>query len=276
MGLKIRICKLLWSSLVLIFFLPMAAPASVQSLPPPLNTDTIRKNDPGFDTLIGRLGVLNDPVSREGSGIMIIQAPGERYRFQFRLIARGPEALRMEIFDPFGRSMLYLVSYQGETRLFSIPQKKEIPFNLPSSGPWSALPQIPFLEMLKIFWGRAPLFPFHAHQTETILEKENKSIKLSLLGSVQQELWITPNPFSLTRSRLTNPSDRGQIEIVFSDFSDLTGNHTPMRCEIKDGTGEHVLTIRYETLVPRPDISDEVFKLPEFSDVQPSAKEKKP
>jgi hypothetical protein len=274
--LKIRIYKLLFSFFALTFFLPMAAPASVQSLPPPLNVDTIPKNDPGFDTLIDRLGVLNEPVSREGKGIIIVQAPGERYRFQFRLIARGPEALRLEIFDPFGRSMLYLVSYQGETRLFSIPQKKEVPFNLPSSGPWSALPQIPFVDMLKILWGRVPLFPYQTHQTVVGLEKENKSIKLSLFGSVQQELWITPNPFSLTQSRITSPSPEGQIETVFSDFSEVTGNRIPMRCEIKDGTGEHVLTIRYETLVPRPDISDEIFKLPEFSDSQPSGKGKKP
>jgi hypothetical protein len=274
--LKIRIDKLLFSIIVLTFFLPMPALASGQSLSPPLNADIIKQNDSAFDSLIDRLGVLNDPVSREGTGIIIVQAPGERYRFQFRLIARGPEALRVEIFDPFGRSMLYLVSYRGELRLFSISQKKEIPFSLPSSGPWSALPQIPFLEMLKIFWGRVPLFPYQTHQTVIGLEKENKSIKLSLLGSVKQELWITPNPFSLIQSRLTSPSPEGQIEIVFSDFSEVTGNPIPLRCEIKDGTGEHVLTIRYETLVPRLDISDEIFKLPEFSDSRPSAKEKKP
>ena len=274
--MKIRICKLLFSSFILTFFLPMAALASLQSLSHTLNADTIKKNDSGFETLIDRLGVLEDPVSREGAGTIIVQSPGERYRFQFRLIARGPEALRLEIFDPFGRSMLYLVSYQGEVRLFSIPQKKEIPFNLPAFGPWSALPKIPFFEMLKIFWGRVPLFPFHNHQTETSQEKGNKSIKLSLLGSVQQELWMTPNPFSLTRSRITNPSDQEQIEIVFSNFSEVTGTRTPMRCEIKDGTGEHRMTIRYETLVPRPDISDEIFQLPEFSDSQPSTKEKKP
>ncbi len=257
---------------MLTFFLPIAALASAPSLPLPLNADTIKKNDSALETLIDRLGVLDDPVSREGAGTIVVQSPGERYRFQFRLIARGPEALRMEIFDPFGRSMLYLISYQGEVRLFSIPQKKEIPFNLPALGPWSAFPQIPFVEMLKIFWGRVPLFPYQTNQTVIDLEKKNRSIKLSLLGSVQQELWMTPNPFTLTQSRITNPSNKEQVEIVFSNFSEATGNHTPMRCEIKDETGEHVLTIRYETLVPRPDITDEIFKLPEFSDSQPSAR----
>ena len=87
----------------------------------------------------------------------------------------------------------------------------------------------------------SPFFLIRSHQTDTNLEKGNKLIKLLLLGSVQQELWITPNPFSLTRSRLTNPSNKEQIEIVFSDFSEVTGNRTPMRCEIKDGPGEHVL-----------------------------------
>jgi hypothetical protein len=254
----------------------MSALPSVQDLPPTPNADTVKKNDSGFDMLIERLSTLIAPIPREGSGIIIVQAPGERYRFQFRLIARGPEALRMEIFDPFGRPTVYLVSYRGEIRLFSIPQKKEIPFSLPSSGPWSAFPQIPFLELLKIFWGRVPLFPYQSHQTDMNLEKGNKMTKLLLLGSVQQELWITTDPFSLTRSRITNPSNKEQIEIAFSEFSEVTGNRTPMRCEIKDGPGEHVLTVRYETLVLRSDISDEIFRLPEFSDSQPSAKEKKP
>ena len=182
----------------------------------------------------------------------------------------------MEIFDPFGRPTVYLVSFQGEIRLFSIPQKKEIPFSLPSSGPWSTFPQIPFFEFLKLLWGRVPLFPYQSHQVSMNMEKGAKLTKLLLLGSVQQELWVTPDPFSLTRSRLTNASNKEQIEIVFSDFSGVAGNRTPMRCEIKDGPGENVLTIRYETLILRSDISDEIFRLTEFFDSQPSAKEKKP
>jgi hypothetical protein len=273
---EIRLYKVLIFSFGLTFFLPRSVLPSIQSLSPPPKADTAGKKDSSFLTLIDRLAVLDEPVSREGTGLLIVQAPGERYRLQFRLIARGPEALRLEIFDPFGRPMLYLVSYRGEIRLFSIPQKREIPFDLPSSGPWSAFPQISVVELLKIFWGRVPLFPYETHQIDTHLEKEKKVIKLNLLGSVQQEIWITPNPFSLTQSRITSPSHKGEIEITFSDFSEVTGNRLPMRCEIKDGTGEQSLTLRYETLILRPDIPDEIFKLFPLSDSPASEKEKKP
>jgi hypothetical protein len=242
--------------------------------PPPAQAEAVQKNDSSFQKLVDRLSVLDDPVFREGAGILIVQAPGERYRLQFRLIARGPEALRLEIFDPFGRPLLYLVSYQGEIRLLSIPQKKEIPFDLPSSGPWSAFPKIDIRELLKIFWGRVPLFPYDTRQSSLSSEKGKESVKFEFRGSVHQEIWITPAPFTLTKSRITSPSREGEIEILFSDFSESAGNRTPMRCEIKDGTGEQAFTLRYETLIPRPDIPDEIFELPEFSDSQPSKKKK--
>jgi len=171
--------------------------------------------------------------------------------------------------------MLYLVSYQGEIRLFSIPQKKEIPFNLPSSGPWSIFPQIPVREFLKIFWGRAPLFPYDTQQSSTLSEKGKESVKFEFRGSVHQEIWIIPNPWTLTKSRITRPSREGEIEILFSDFSEATGNRIPMRCDIKDGTGEYAFSLRYETLVPRSDIPDEIFLLPNLSN-GPATETKKP
>ncbi|MCJ7833075.1 MAG: DUF4292 domain-containing protein [Deltaproteobacteria bacterium] len=269
---KIRVFKLLSYFLGLMLILPVTALGSIQGLSTPLNTDPLEINDSRFQTLIDRLAILNEPVSREGKGVFIAQAPGERYRLQFRLIARGPEACRLEIFDPFGRPMLYLVSYQGESRLFSIAQKKEIPFNPSLLGPWSSMVQIPIVEMLKIFWGRVPLLPYKTHQIDTVREEGKSFIKLALQGSVQQELWITPLPFSLTKSRLRSPSQEGEWEIIFSDFSEAAGNRLPMRCEIKEGTGEHALTIRYESLVPRADIPDEIFKLSNFSEPKPAEK----
>jgi hypothetical protein len=268
--------KRLVFSLGLLFFLPLSALPAVQEQPPPAEAGAAEKNDPGIQKLIDRLGNPGEPVSREGTGILVVQGPGERYRLQFRLIARGPEALRMEIFDPFGRLMLYLLSYQGESHLFSIPQKKEIPFNLFSSGPFADFPRVSVPELLKIFWGRVPLFPYDTYQSTVRSEKGKSSVKFDFRGSIHQELWITPTPFALTKSRITSPSKEGEIEILFSDFSDMAGNRTPLRCEITDGRGEHAFTLRYDTLVPRPDIPDELFQWPEFSDAQTSDKEKKP
>lgn len=260
---------------MVLIFLPLFPPLPpIQAQSPPEKTEAVQKEDSRFQKLADRLSILDEPVSREGAGILIVQAPGERYRLQFRLIARGPEALRLEIFDPFGRPLLYLVSYHGGIRLLSIPQKKEIPFDLPSSGPWSAFPKIDIRELLKIFWGRVPIFPYDTYQSSLRSEKGKETVKFEFRGSLRQEIWITPSPFTLTKSRITGPSRDGEIEILFSDFSDSNGNRTPMRCEIKEGTGERAFSLRYETLVPRPDIPDEIFELPEFSSPQPSTKEK--
>ena len=169
--MKVRVIKLLILSCFLTFFLAGPALSSIAGSPLPANPEAVKKNDAGFEMLISRLTDLDEPVSREAAGLLIVQAPGERYRLSFRLIARGPEAVRMEIFDPFGRPMLYLVSFQGTIRLFSISQKREIPFNLPASGPWSAFPHLPVVEMLKLFWGRVPIFPYDTYQSSILSEK---------------------------------------------------------------------------------------------------------
>ncbi len=227
------------------------------------------RGDSRGQTLLDRLAAIEEPVSREGAGLLIAVAPDERYRLQFRLIARSPEAFRLEIFDPFGRPMLYVVSYLGETRIFSLAEKKEIPLPRSFSGPLAPFSQMPLTEISKIFWGRVPIFPYDSFQIQPAAEEGNETVKILLKGPVQQELWITPNPFSLNKTRIISPSKEGEIEITFSDFSEVAGNRIPLRCEIKDGTGEKTLTIRYETLVPRPDIPDEVFQLPDLSKTKP-------
>ncbi|MGA3083939.1 MAG: hypothetical protein ABSE95_04010 [Thermodesulfobacteriota bacterium] len=250
----------------MVLILPITALSSIQDLPHSYDADSSRKNDSSFQTLINRLDILDEPVSREGTGVIIAQAPGERYRLQFRLIARGPEACRLEIFDPFGRPMLYLVSYLGETHLFSVAQKKEIPFNQSLFGPWPTMAQIPVIEMLKLFWGRVPLLSYDSHQIDINKKEGEKTVNLILLGPVRQVLLLTQEPFTLIKSQIINRSKDEYVEIVFSDFSEVAGNRTPMQFEIKDGTGGNVLTIRYETLILRPDISDEIFKLSKLSD----------
>jgi hypothetical protein len=265
---KIRIFNLLSCLLGLMMILPITALGAIQSLSTPLNADPSEIKELRIQTLIDRLALLDEPVSREGKGVFITQAPGERYKLQFRLIARSPEACRLEIFDPFGRPMLYLISYQGKSRLFSIAQKKEIPFNPSLFGPWSSMVQMPLVEILKLFWGRVPLLPYQTHQIDFGREEGKSSIKLVLQGSVQQELWITPLPFSLTKSRIRIPSQGEEWEIIFSEFSEAAGNRLPMCCEIKEVNGERVLTVRYERLVPRTDIPDEIFNLPILSDSQ--------
>jgi hypothetical protein len=243
--------------------------------PSPADSKTVLQKEAGVQTLIDRLKTPEEPISREGTGLLIVQAPGERYRLQFRLIARGPEAMRMEIFDPFGRPAVYVFSYQGTIRLFSIPQKKEIPFHLPSLKPWSFFSAISFSEIVKIFWGRVPLFPYDSYQTIPDREKGKPKIKFELRGSVLQEIWLTADPFSVIRSRITSPSREGEIEIFFSDFSEAAGNRTPMKCEIKDSREEYTLTLRYDAVIFRPEIPDEIFEFPQLTE-PPSSETKTP
>lgn len=252
-----------------LFFFPLSTSASIQDPAHPLKAAPPEKGDSSLQTLLSRLAVLEEPVSREGAGLLIVRAPGERYRLQFRLIARGPEAFRLEIFDPFGRPMIYVVSYLGETRIFSLAEKKEIPLTQPLSGPLAAFAQMPITEISKILWGRVPIFPHDSSQIQPAAEEGKETVKILLKGLVRQEIWITPNPFSLLKTRLTSPSKEGEIEITFSDFSRVAGSRLPMRCEIKDETEEHTVTIRYETLVLRPDIPDDVFKMPDLSGTKP-------
>ncbi|MBA4392685.1 MAG: hypothetical protein C0407_03935 [Desulfobacca sp.] len=246
--------------------------ASIQRLALPIKAVPSEKGDLSFQSLLTRLSTLNEPISREGTGRLIARAPGEYFRLQFRLIARGPEALRMEIFDPFGRPMLYIVSYLGETRIFSMAQKKEIPFNQSLSGPWAAISQMPITELLKLLWGRVPLFPYESYQVKTGEEEGKESIKILFDGPVHQELWIIPHPFSITKSLIKNRAYEGELEITFSDFSSIAGSRIPLQCEIKEGTGDNALTIRYETLILRPDISEDTFKFPDLPSSQPSSK----
>jgi hypothetical protein len=268
--------KLFIGLLCSLVFFQLPAWSAIQDGPSPLEVPAKEKNNPVLKSLLTRLATLEEPVSREGTGYLIAQAPGERYKLQFRLIARGPEAFRLEIFDPFGRPLLYMVSYLGETHLFSIAQQKEIPFPQNFSGPLSAISQMPFTEIAKIFWGRVPLFPYNNFQINTGTEGENESIRLFLDGPIQQELWLMISPFSLIRSRIIGPAKGEALEISFSDFSSIAGNRLPLQCEISQGTGGHTLTVHYDTLILRPDIPEEVFQLPKFPTTPPKDKEVKP
>ena len=234
-----------------------------------METASPERDDSRVQTLLGRLASVEEPVSREGAGILIAVAPDERYRLQFRLIARDPDTFRLEIFDPFGRPMLYVVSYLGETHIFSMAEKKEVPLTRSFSGPLAPFSQMPLTEISKIFWGRVPIFPYDSFQIRPAAEEGNETVRILLEGPVQQELWITPHPFSLNKTRIISPSKEVDIEMTFSDFSEVAGNRIPLRCEIKDGSGEKTLTLRYETLVPRTNIPDEVFQMPDLSKTKP-------
>ena len=75
---------------------------------------------------------LPPSIPWEASGILLFEAPGERYRLGFRLLARDHRSLRLELSDPFGRPVYYLVFYQGRTKALSLADNKVVPLNLPA------------------------------------------------------------------------------------------------------------------------------------------------
>ena len=260
-ALKIRPFLIKWfiGFNCLLAFSPPYLPAANQGSPS-LNSAEQAGVVSELEGLLTKLKDLEEPVSREGAGYLIAQAPGERYKLQFRLIARSPGAFRLELFDLFGRPAWYLISYAGETRLFSPSQQKEIPFGQMFSGPFAAISQMPSPEITKIFWGRVPLLPFEKSQVKSDLKAGQESIRLIFEGAGRQEIFVTPNPFTLLKSLITPTPKAEEIEITFSDFSLVAGNRLPLTCEVRQK--ERLLVIHYETVIPREDIPNDVFHLP--------------
>jgi hypothetical protein len=254
--------KFLFASSFLPFLLPYNLNAATQESNPSSTYSETERIAP--EPLLARLRTIEEPVSREAAGYLIVQAPGERYKLQFRLIARGPEAFRLEIFDFFGRPSWVMISYSGETHLFSPSRQQEIPLNQNFSGPLGAGFMIPVSEMPKIFWGRVPLLPYDLVQIKPDREAGQNNVRLILKGAGQQEFLMTRVPFTLEKSRIISGNRAEEIEVTFSDFSRVAGNLLPLQCEVRQREKEQVLIIRYETLVPRNDIPDDVFQLPPF------------
>jgi hypothetical protein len=245
-------------------------PASIVTPALPAPDSPAGKEGLTFQSLITRLSILDEPVSREGSGRFSARGPGEYYQLQFRLIARGPEAVRLEIYDPFGQPIFYIISYLGVTRVLSLVQKKEVPFNPSLFGPWSTISHMPATEILKLFWGRVPLFPYISVRVITGDKPERDSLQMILAGPIEQELWITPHPFTLAKAILKDREKKGELEITFSLFSSIAGSQIPMQFEVKGNNGENTLTFRYETLILRPDIPDDTFSFPEIPTAPPA------
>jgi hypothetical protein len=210
--------------------------------------------------LLGRLKQPAEPVSREGAGKIVFAGPGERYAFSFRLLARGPETFRLELFDLLGRPVLYLFSLEGKTVLYSAGEKqgRDLP---PFTAPFSDLNAIPMKDLPLLLWGRIPLPPYEQFEWRYEADKGNKGIVLTLHGAVQVELRLTPEPFVLSRARFSR-SDTKAVEVLFSGFVPFAGGKTPHQAEVQDLERGYVLTVRFDQLVPRNEFPAETFRPP--------------
>ncbi len=219
--------------------------------------------------IISRITSVVGPVSREASGTCVLQSPETRYRLRFRLLARDPENLRWEFFDPFGRPILYIFVFQGRMTLYSSSQKAVLsPSLLP--GPWTLFPALKPEAWLKVLWGRIPLLP---HETSLMEWEENGNpplLRLTLIGADRQECGLTMDPFTLVRSRISRKTTDEVLEIRFSDFFDLGGARWPKRIEFTLDPGGYYVSLLLENLEPLEETADAWFRPPPRPPLTPS------
>jgi hypothetical protein len=220
-----------------------------------------QENPAGSETerLLYQAGRLDASAGREGAGTITWKTADEWLRLRFRLLARGPEALRLELFDPFGRPAAYFFSYQGRFFLVSNDQKKEIFPQAAREGPLSVFSETAPMDFLKVLWGRIPIIPHEKAVSEILSEKEPYLIKVDLEGLQKQWIWLSPDPFSVLKTRIQNRQTGSDWLIAFSDFITGSGGGVPKQVEIQDESGEKTLTLRYDTILPRQDIPETAF-----------------
>ncbi|HSO72926.1 MAG TPA: DUF4292 domain-containing protein, partial [Thermodesulfobacteriota bacterium] len=200
----------------------------------------------------------------EAAGSLLFEAPGERYRLGFRLLARGHETLRLELSDLFGRPVYYLVFYQGRIKALSLADNKIVPLNLPALLGSFPLPSgIGWEDVFRLFWGRLPLPPGEAAPARVQADRDPQRMQLVVNGDTPQIIRVEKEPFRVVGTEFPARGVSESIQISFSDFIELGGSHWPKKIEALGVDSEKKLTIQYEQIVPRSDFPDEAFLIAE-------------
>ena len=195
---------------------------------------------------------------------MLFEAPGERYRLGFRLLARDHRSLRLELSDPFGRPVYYLVFYQGLTKALSLTDKKVVPLNLPALLKAFPLPsETRWEDIFQLFWGRVPLPPGETGPIRIQADRDSKLMQFVVNGEPPQIIRVEKEPFRVVGTEVPARGASEAIQILFSDFIELCGSYWPKKIEARGLDSEKKLTIQYEQIVPRSDIPDEAFLIAE-------------
>jgi hypothetical protein len=258
---KVRLrIKRQWPFFLILCWLGLSGPLGLtlaSGLPNPPSPDILASAD--IEKLLYQAGRLEPFPGREGTGTVTWKTPDEWMRLRFRLLARGPDALRMELFDPFGRPVAYFFSYEGRFFLISNQEKREINPQALREGPLAVFSEIPTLDLLKVLWGRIPIIPYERVTSEPFIEKEAQLVKLFLEGVQKQSIWLSSEPFSVLKTRIQNRKTGSDWQIAFSDFMPEAGGRVPKQIEIQDESREKTLTLRYEMVIPRQDIPESAF-----------------
>jgi hypothetical protein len=243
--------------LIFAFYMPGAG---AQPLNPPVATVP----DSFLEEQWGRLKNLSPSIPWEGSGSLLFEAPGERYRLGFRLLARDHRSLRLELSDPFGRPVYYLVFYQGLTKALSLTDKKVVPLNLAALLKSFPLPsETRWEDIFQLFWGRVPLFGGETGSIRIQADRDPKRMQFVVQREFSQIIRVEKEPFRMVGMEVPGRGSSEAIQISFSNFIELAGSSWPKKIEARGLDSEKRLTIQYEQIIPRSDIPDEAFLIAE-------------
>lgn len=226
-----------------------------QSLPAPM---------PEAREVLEKLKNLPPPLSWEARGVLVIQAPGEYYRMEFRLLAQGPEALRLELFDPFGRPAYYLTVFRGRVTAVSPGDKKPLPLNpVLLAATLTGETGFSLEETLGIFWGRIPLKTDGREGATLVKDTRLPSLRLVLPGDLTQTVRIQTDPFRVLGGEFKKKGTVGAVQVFFDEFTELSGAFWPKEIKVRDEATEKQLNLTYGQIIPRNDFPEEAFLLPD-------------
>lgn len=212
--------------------------------------------------LLEKLKNLPPPLPWEAKGVLVLSAPGEYYRMEFRLLAQGPEALRLELFDPFGRPAYYLTVFQGRVRAVSPGDQKALPLN-PALLAAALTGESGFSleEILGLLWGRWPSNKELAEGATVTLNQGSSSRQLFLPGDLSQTIRIANDSFRVLGGEFKKQGAAGPVRVSFAEFIELSGAWWPREIKVRDEGTEKQFSLTYEQMIPRRDFPEEAFQL---------------
>lgn len=245
----------------LLLALALYSPAAgAQSFSPPVLSAPL----PAPEESWWRLKSLTPSIPWEASGTLLYEAPGERYRLGFRLLARDHRSLRLELSDPFGRPSYYLVFHQGRTKALSLADKKVVSLHLPALlGAFPLPSQTRWEDVFLLFWGRTPLFSAESGSLQIQADRDPKRMQFRINGEPTQIIRVEKEPFRIVEVEVPGRGSSEAIQIFFSDFIELSGSYWPKKIEARGRDSEKKLTIQYDQIIPRSDIPEEAFLITE-------------
>ena len=172
--------------------------------------------------------------------------------------------MRLELSDPFGRPIYYLVFYQGLTKALSLTDKKLVPLNLPALLKAFPLPsETRWEDIFQLFWGRVPLVTGETGPIRIQADRDPKRMQFLVKGEPPQIIRVEKEPFRVVGTEVPGRGPAEALRILFSNFIELSGSYWPKKIEALGLDSEKKLTIQYEQIITRSDIPDEAFLIAE-------------